>query len=105
VSDKSPPARHKVVWAYGIIQKYLHWYIRTSEVIPKEQQLEMTESVDRLLKQLQTAERKERKVRPSSQMKESGWKDHLNEVKKSLGQRPVGERRLVDQLIEAILNH
>jgi len=103
VSDKSPPARHKVVWAYGIIQKYLHWYIRTSEVIPKEQKLEMTKSVERLLKQLQNAEKKERKVRPSSQMKDSGWKDSLNEVRRQLGQRPVGERRLVDELIEAIL--
>jgi len=101
--DKSPPARHKVVWGYGIIQKYLHWYIRTSEVIPKEQQLEMTESVERLLKQLQTAEKKERKVRPCSQTQASEWKDSLNEVKKSLGQRPVGERRLVDELIQAIL--
>jgi len=103
VSDKSPPARHKVVWGYGIIKKYLHWYIRTSEVIPKEQQLEMTKSIERLLKQLQTAERKERKVRPSSQMEDSGWKDSLNEVRREQGQRPVGERRLVDQLIEAIL--
>jgi len=103
MSDKSPPARHKVVWGYGIIQKYLHWYIRTSEVIPKEQQLEMTESVERLLKQLQTAEKKERKVRPRSQMEDSGWKDSLNEVRREQGQRPVGERRLVDQLIEAIL--
>jgi len=103
MSDKSPPARHKVVWGYGIIQKYLHWYIRTSEVIPKEQQIEMTESVERLLKQLQTAEKKERKVRPSSQMEDSGWKDSLNEVRREQGQRPVGERRLVDQLIEAIL--
>jgi len=92
-----------VVWAYGIIQKYLHWYIRTSEVIPKEQKLEMTKSVERLLKQLQNAEKKERKVRPSSQMKDSGWKDSLNEVRRQLGQRPVGERRLVDELIEAIL--
>ena len=104
MSDKSPPARHKVVWGYGIIRKYLNWYIRTSEVIPKEQQLEMTESVERLLKQLQTAERKERKVRPRSQMEDSKWKDSLNEVKKSLGQRPVGERRLVDELIQARLN-
>jgi len=103
MSDKSPPARHKVVWGYGIIKKYLHWYIRTSEVIPKEQQLEMTKSIERLLKQLQTAERKERKVRPSSQMEDSGWKDSLNEVRREQGQRPVGERRLVDQLIEAIL--
>jgi len=103
MSDKSPPARHKVVWGYGIIKKYLHWYIRTSEVIPKEQQLEMTESVERLLKQLQTAEKKERKVRPRSQMEDSGWKDSLNEVRREQGQRPVGERRLVDQLIEAIL--
>jgi len=72
-------------------------------VIPKEQQLEMTKSIERLLKQLQTAERKERKVRPSSQMEDSGWKDSLNEVRREQGQRPVGERRLVDQLIEAIL--
>ena len=105
MSDKNPPARHKVVWGYGIIHKYLNWYIRTSEVIPKEQQLEMTESVERLLKQLQTAERKERKVRPRSQMQDSEWKDSLNEVKKSLGQRPVGERRLVDELIQAILGN
>ena len=104
MSDKNPPARHKVVWGYGIIQKHLHWYIRTSEVIPKEQQLEMTESVERLLKQLQTAERKERKVRPSSQMEDSGWKDSLNEVRRELGQLPVGERRLVDELIEAIMS-
>lgn len=103
MSDKKPPARHKVVWGYGIIHKYLKWYIRTSEVIPEEQQTEMTESVERLLKQLQTAERRERKVRPRSQIEDSRWKDGLNEVKKSLGQRPVGERRLVDELIEAIL--
>lgn len=103
MSDKSPPARHTAVWGYGIIQKYLHWYIRTSEVIPQEQQLEMTESVERLLKQLQTAEKKEQEVRPSSQMEDSGWKDRLNGVRKSLGKRPVGERRLVDELIEAIL--
>ena len=83
MSDKNPPARHKVVWGYGIIHKYLYWYIRTSEVIPKEQQLEMTESVEQLLKQIQTAERKERKVRPRSQMQDSEWKDSLNEVKKS----------------------
>ena len=102
MSDKSTPARHKVVWGYGIIHKYLNWYIRTSEVIPREQQLEMTESVERLRKQLQTAERKERKVRPRSQMQASEWKDSLNEVKKSLGQHPVGERRLVDELIKAI---
>ena len=103
MSDKSPPARHKVVWGYGIIKKYLHWYIRTSEVIPKEQQLEMTESVERLLKQLQTAEKKERKVRPRAEMLDSQWKDRINNLREELGYRPVGERRLVDEFIEGIL--
>lgn len=104
MSDKSPPARHKVVWAYGIVRTHLNWYINTSEVLRKEQQVEMVASVERLLKQLQAAEKKERKLRPHSHMQDTRWRDDINEIKKSLGQRPVGERRLVDELISLILH-
>jgi len=93
-----------VIWAFGIVLKHLSWYITTSEMIPRDQQGKMIESLETILRLLQKAEREERRRFTDPLLQDTTWKDDVNEIRGRLGKRPVGERRLVDELIEVILN-
>lgn len=92
-----------MIWAFGIVLKHLRWYITTSEMIPREQQSKMIDSLETILRQLQKAEREERRRFTDPSLQDTTWKDDVNEIRRRHGQRPVGERRLVDELIDAIL--
>lgn len=92
-----------MIWAFGIVLKHLRWYITASEMIPREQQSKMIDSLETILRQLQKAEREERRRFTDPSLQDTTWKDDVNEIRGRLGRRPAGERRLVDELIEAIL--
>jgi len=72
-------------------------------MIPREQQSTMIDSLETILRQLQKAEREERRRFTDPSLQDTTWKDDVNAIRHRHGQRPVGERRLVDELIEAIL--
>lgn len=63
----------------------------------------MIESLETVLRQIQKAERKERRLFTDPSLRDTTWKDDVNEIRRRHGKRPAGERRLVDELLGAIL--
>ncbi len=89
--------------AFGVIVKHLRWYIMTSEVIPREQQVALVDALEDVFRKLQQAQRKERRPSPDMSDRRAEWIDDVNAIRARHGKRPVGERRLVDELIVGIL--
>jgi hypothetical protein len=89
--------------ALGVIVKHLRWYISTSEVIPRAQQVELVDALENVYRKVQIAQRKEQQLAPDISERRAAWIGDVNAIRNKHGKRPVGERRLVDELISSIL--
>lgn len=89
--------------ALGVIVKHLRWYISTSEVIPRAQQVELVDALENVYRKVQIAQRKEQRLAPDISERRAAWICDVNAIRDRHGKRPVGERRLVDELISSIL--
>jgi hypothetical protein len=100
--NKDKLSRKKVVWGYSIVLKHLKWYIETSEVIPSSEKDALQESLTDAHRQLIKADRVEDRYRKEEQGQLEAW---FNERLVEQGKKPWKERRLVDELIRAILTN
>lgn len=97
-------SRKKVVWAYSVVLKHLTWYINTSELIPHGEKDRLLRSLRDAHRHLTAAERIEKKVRSEPAGEFGAWAAELNERRAQDGRKPLGERRLLNELIRAILD-
>jgi hypothetical protein len=88
------------VWGFSIVFKYVKWYIQTSEVIPNSEKGPLLDSLTDSHRQLVKADRIEDRYRKEEQGQLETW---FNEQRAEQGKKPWKERRLVDELIRAIL--
>ena len=100
MQNKDQLSRKKVVWGFSIVLKYVNWYIETSEVIPNTEKGPLLESLTDAHRQLVKADRIEDRYRKEEQGQLETW---FNERRAAEGKKPWKERRLVDELIRAIL--
>ena len=101
MDNKDGVSRKKVVWGFSIVLKHLKWYIETSEVITNNEKGPLLESLTDAHRQLVQAERIEDRYRKEEQGQLESW---FNKRRAAKGKKPWKERRLVDELIRAILN-
>ena len=97
---KDQLSRKKVVWGFSVVLKHLKWYIETSEMIPNSNKAPLLDSLTDAHRQLVKADRIEDRYRKEEQGPLETW---FNERRAELGKKAWGERRLVDELIRAIL--
>jgi hypothetical protein len=102
--SKDSISRKKVVWAYSVVLKHLTWYINTSEFIPHGEKEPLLRSLRDALRHLTAAERIEKRVRNEPAGEFGAWAAELNERRVQDGRKPLGERRLLNELIRAILD-
>ena len=100
--NKDKLSRKKVIWGFSIVLKHLRWYIETSEVIPNSEKGPLLDSLTKAHRQLVKADRIEDRYRREEQGQLESW---FNERRAELGKKAWGERRLVDELIRAILGN
>jgi hypothetical protein len=93
-------SRKKVVWGFSIVLKHLKWYIETSEVIPSNEKGPLLDSLTDAHRQLVKADRIEDRYRKEDTGQLETW---FNERQAAEGKKLWKERRLVDELIRAIL--
>ena len=93
-------SRKKVVWGFSIVLKYVKWYIESSEVIPNTEKGPLLDSLTDAHRQLVKADRIDDRYRKEEQGQLETW---FNERRAAEGKKPWKERRLVDELIRAIL--
>jgi hypothetical protein len=98
--NKDQLSRKKVVWGFSIVLKYVKWYIETSEVIPNSEKGPLLDSLTDAHKQLVKADRIEDRYRKEEQ---GELEAAVNQKRAELGKKPWKGRRLVDELIRAIL--
>lgn len=98
--NKDRISRKKVVWGFSIVLKHLKWYIKTSEVIPNGEKGPLLDSLTETHRQLVKSDRIEDRHRKEEQGQLETW---FNERRAEQGKRPWKGRRLVDELIQAIL--
>jgi hypothetical protein len=98
--NKNRISRKKVVWGFSIVLKHLMWYIETSEVIPNNEKGPLLDSLTDAHRQLVKADRIEDRYRKEDTGQLETW---FNERRAAEGKKPWKERRLVDELIRAIL--
>ena len=102
MANKDCISRKKVVWGYSIVLKHLKWYIETSEVIPNSEKGPLLDSLTDAHRQLVKADRIEDRYRREEQGQLESW---FNKRRAAEGKKPWKERRLVDELIRAILEN
>ena len=98
--NKDRISRKKVVWGFSIVLKHVKWYIETSEVIPTSEKGPLLDSLTDAHRQLVKADRIENRYRREEQGQLETWFNNRRAVE---GKKPWKERRLVDELIRAIL--
>ena len=98
--NKDRISRKKVVWGFSIVLKHVKWYIETSEVIPNSEKGPLLDSLTDAHRQLVKANRIEDRYRKEDTGQLETW---FNERQAAEGKKPWKERRLVDELIRAIL--
>ena len=101
--NKDRISRKKVVWGFSIVLKHLKWYIETSEVIPNSEKGPLLDSLTAAHRKLVKADRIEDKFRNETKGRFYEWTADINEHLVKRGKKPWGQRRLVDELIRAIL--
>jgi hypothetical protein len=99
--NKDKLSRKKVVWGYSIILKHLKWYIETSEVIPINEKELLLHSLADAHRKLVKADRIEDRYREEEQ---GELEAVVNKKRAEFGKKPWKGRRLVDELIRAILS-
>jgi hypothetical protein len=98
--NKDRISRKKVVWGFSIVLKHLKWYIETSEVIPNNKKGPLLDTLTGAHRQLVKADRTEDRYRKEDTGQLETW---FNNRRAAEGKKPWKERRLVDELIRAIL--
>ena len=98
--NKNRISRKKVVWGFSIVLKYVKWYIETSEVIPNNEKGPLLESLTDAHRKLVKADRIEDRHRKEEQGQLETW---FNDRRAAEGKKPWRERRLLNELIRAIL--
>ena len=98
--NKDRISRKKVVWGFSVVLKYVKWYIETSEVIPNSEKGPLIDSLTDAHRQLVKADRIEDRYRKEEQGQLESW---FNNRRAAEGKKPWKERRLLDELIRAIL--
>jgi hypothetical protein len=96
-------SRSRVLWAFVAIEKHLQWYIASSEAIPLEQQERLLTVTQDIVRQLLKAQRAERRTALNPSLGDINWQSDVNDIRRRFGKRPVGAKRLVAELITAIL--
>ena len=100
MDNKDGVSRKKVVWGFSVVLKHLKWYIETSEVIPNSEKGPLLDSLTNTHRKLVKADRIENRYREE----EKGELEAVvNKKRAELGKKPWKGRRLVDELIRAIL--
>ena len=98
--NKNHISRKKVVWGFSIVLKHLKWYIQTSEVIPNSKKGPLLNSLTDAHRQLVKSDRIEDRYREEEQ---GELEAVVNKKRAEFGKKPWKGRRLVDELIRAIL--
>jgi hypothetical protein len=101
--NKNRISRKKVVLGFSIVLKHLMWYIETSEVIPNNEKGPLLDSLTDAHRKLVKADRIEDRYRNETKGRFYEWTADINEQLVQRGRKPWGDRRLVDELIRAIL--
>jgi len=100
--NKDRISRKKVIWGFSIVLKHVKWYIETSEVIPNSEKGPLLDSLTDTHRTLVKADRLEDRYREEQIGHLGTW---FNNRRAAEGKKPWGERRLVDELIRAILGN
>jgi hypothetical protein len=101
--NKSHISRKKVIWGFSIVLKHLKWYIETSEVIPSNEKGPLLDSLKDAHRKLVKADRVEDRYRSEEEGEFAKLTERANDIRAKEGKKPWKERRLVDELIQAIL--
>jgi hypothetical protein len=101
MGNKERISRKKIIWGFSIVLKHLNWYIETSEVIPSSEKGPLLDSLTDAHRQLVKADRIEDRFRTEEQ---GELEAVVNQKRAELGKKPWKGRRLVDELIRAILS-
>ena len=101
--NKESISRKKVVWGFSIVLKHLKWYIETSEVIPNSEKGPLIDSLTDAHRKLVKADRIEDRFRKEEKGDFAELAERVIERRIAKGHKPMTERRLVDELIRAIL--
>ena len=101
--NKDRISRKKVLWGFSIVLKHLKWYIETCEVIPNSDKEPLLESLTDAHRKLVKADRIEDRYRKEEKGEFAELADRVIERRVAKGHKPLTERRLVDELIRAIL--
>ena len=99
--NKDRISRKKVVWGFSIVLKHLKWYIETSEVIPNSEKGPLLNSLTDAHRKLVKSDRIEGRYREEEQ---GELEAAVNQKRAEFGKKPWKGRRLVDELIRAILS-
>ena len=99
--NKDRISRKKVVWGFSVVLKHLKRYIETSEVIPNSEKEPLLRTLTDAHRQLVKADRLENRFRKEEKGQLEKW---FNERRAELGKKAWGDRRLVNELIQAIIS-
>jgi hypothetical protein len=102
--NKNQLSRKKVVWGFSIVLKHLKWYIETSEVIPNSEKGQLLDSLTAAHRKLVKADRTEDRYRKEEKGEFAELAERVIERRIAKGHKPLTERRIVDDLIRAILS-
>jgi hypothetical protein len=101
--NKDRISRKKVVWGFSIVLKHLKWYIEMSEVIPNSEKGPLLDSLTAAHRKLVKADRIEDRYRKEEKGEFAELAERVIKRRVAKGHKSITERRLVDELIRAIL--